>query len=1042
MPKFFIERPVFAWVIAAFILLLGALALPRLAVERFPAIAPPTITITAVYPGASPQTMNDGVVSLIERQLSSVKRVLYFESSSDTSGSATITVTFQPGTDPELAQVDVQNRIKAIEPRLPQAVRQNGLTIESAGSSFLMVVMLTSKGAADLTVLSDTMSRQVLEELKRVPGVGRAQLFGAEPAMRVWVDPAKLVAYQLTMADVSDAIAAQNAPIAPGRVGESPTVEGQRVSVPLTAGGQLETVEQFAAVMLRANADGSRVTLADVARLELGLQSHALSARESGQPAVAAAILLAPGANALATARGIKARLHELAATLPPDMHAGVPFDTTPFVQVSIEKVVKTLFEAMALVFVVMLLFLQNLRYALIPALVVPIALMGTFAVMLAAGVSVNVLTMFGMVLAIGIIVDDAIVVVEGVERIMAREGLPPKAATVRAMQELTGAVVGITLVLTAVFIPMAFASGSVGAIYRQFSLAMAVSILLSAFLALTLTPALCATLLRPVAAHPHGPQRGFFGAFNRGFDRLTLRYGGAVGGLTRRIGRTMLVYLALVLALGFALRALPSAFLPDEDQGYFISSVQLPAEATAERTLDVVRAYERHALSRPAVRSTDVVLGFSFSGAGSNAALIFTNLKDWNERDTTVQDEVAAADAAMAQRVEGQVMNLVPPSVDNLGNAAGFSLRLIDRANRGADALNAAQGQLLGLAAENPKLGLVYPEGLPPGSTVRLDIDRAKADALGVPFTSISDTLSVAMGSRYVNDFPNRGRMQQVILQAEAGHRMQVDDVLRLHVRSSSGRLVTLSELVRPVWTTQPVQLVRYQGYPAARIAGMAAPGVSSGVAMAEMERLAAQLPAGYTLEWTGQSLQERQSGDQAPMLLALSILVVFLVLAALYESWSIPAAVLLVVPLGLLGAVAAVSLRGLTNDVFFKVGMITVIGLSAKNAILIVEFARQLQGEGLGLRQAVTEAAKLRLRPIVMTSMAFVLGVVPLMLASGAAAETQRAIGTGVFGGMVSATVLAVVFVPVFYVLVQRFVLRWRRPKGAASAAEGITR
>ncbi|MCD2515638.1 multidrug efflux RND transporter permease subunit [Massilia sp. G4R7] len=1023
MPQFFIRRPVFAWVIALFIVLFGLIAIPKLPIARYPSVAPPTVSIAASYPGATPQALNDSVVSLIERELSGVRNMLYFESSTDASGSASVVVTFKPGTDAEMAQVDVQNKLKAIEPRLPQAVRQNGLSVESATSSFLMIVGLRGKaGQFDETELSDYMARNVVEELRRIDGVGRVQLFGAEQALRVWVEPAKLTGYGLTMSDVSSAIAQQNAQIAPGSVGASPAVAGQRVTIPLTVQGQLDSPEKFAAIVLRANADGSQVVLGDVARVELGAQSYGFDNRENGQTATAAAVQLAPGANAVRTAEGVRARMAELSAALPEGMMFSVPFDTAPFVKISIEKVIHTLAEAMVLVFLVMYLFLQNVRYTLIPALVAPIALLGTFAVMLLAGYSVNVLTMFGMVLAIGIVVDDAIVVVENVERLMTSEGLSPREATLKAMREITGAVIGITLMLTAVFLPMALAAGSVGVIYRQFTLSMAVSILFSAFLALSLTPALCATLLKPVAAGQHA-QHGFFGWFNRRFHAMTQAYGRGVHRLLARAGRVMLVFAALCAVLAWGFLQLPSSFLPEEDQGYYMTSIQLPADATSERTLDAVKRFEAHAASRPGIDSYFSVLGFGFSGSGQNAAMVYTLLKDWDKRgDATSRKEVQAADEAMAELPEGSAMNLMPPAIEELGTSSGFSLRLQDRGTHGPAALKAAEEQLLALAAQSKVVTSVYTDGLPAGTAVRLEIDRRKAEALGVSFANISDTLSAAMGSQYVNDFPNKGRMQQVILQADAGARMQVEDVLRLYVRNAQGGMVALSEMVAPVWTDMALQTTRYLGYPSTRISGSAAPGTSSGEAMAEMERLAQQLPRGFSLAWTGQSLQERQSASQAPMLMALSMLVVFLVLAALYESWSIPFSVMLVVPLGLLGAVAAVLVRGLPNDVFFKVGMITVIGLSAKNAILIVEFAKQLREQGASLVEAAVRASVLRLRPILMTSLAFGLGVVPLMVASGASAETQHAIGTGVFGGMLSATVLAVFFVPVFFVVVMQ--------------------
>ncbi|QJQ02941.1 efflux RND transporter permease subunit [Herbaspirillum rubrisubalbicans] len=1021
MPRFFIDRPIFAWVLALFIVLLGVIAMSQLPIARYPSVAPPSVSINATYPGATPQTMNDGVISLIERELSGVKNLLYFESSADTSGSAQISVTFKPGTDPELAQVDVQNKLKAIEARLPQTVRQNGVTVESAASGFLLMVSLTSTdGRYDEVRLSDYLARNIVEELRRVDGVGRVQLFGAEQAMRIWIDPFKLNAFGLTVGDISAAISQQNAQIAPGRLGDSPTVPGQQIAVPLTVQGQLQSPGQFAAIVLKAKPDGSRVLLGDVARVELGAQSYAFSNREDGKPAGVAAVQLSPGANAVRTAAAIQARMDELRPSLPPGMHFSLPYNTAPFVKISIQKVVQTLIEAMVLVFLVMYLFLQNVRYTIIPAIVAPIALLGTLAVMLAVGYSVNVLTMFGMVLAIGIIVDDAIVVVENVERIMAQEGLGPREATIKAMREITGAIVGITLVLTAVFIPMALAGGSVGVIYRQFALAMAVSILFSAFLALSLTPALCATLLQPVAPGHHD-KRGFFGAFNRGFMRLTARYESVLGRLVARGLRMMLVYAALSALLVLGLQALPSAFLPEEDQGYFMTSFQLPADATAERTARAVDQFEQYLKTRQDIGANLSVLGFGFSGSGPNAAMAFTELKDWKQRHgSNAANEAHQAQAAMEAAGDGMVMSLLPPAIEELGNSSGFAMRLQDRANQGYDALKAAEAQLLALAAKSSKLSGVYSDGLPAGASIQLDVDRHKAAALGVSFANISDTLSAAMGSFYVNDFPNQGRMQQVILQARADARMQIEDVMKLYVRNQSGGMVPLAELVKASWRVVPTQLQRYQGFPAVRISGSAAPGVASGEAMAEMERLAQQLPPGFAVAWTGQSLQERLSAAQAPLLMALSMLVVFLVLAALYESWSIPLSVMLVVPLGLIGAVLAVILRDLPNDVFFKVGMITVIGLSAKNAILIVEFAKQLHTEGMALVPAAIRAAVLRLRPILMTSLAFALGVVPLMLASGASAETQRAIGTGVFGGMVSATLLAVLFVPVFFVVV----------------------
>jgi multidrug efflux pump len=1038
MPQFFIDRPVFAWVIALFIILAGIIAIPKLPIARFPPVAPTTVSISASYPGATPQTMNDAVVSLIERELSGVKNIMYFESVSDSSGSASVTVTFKPGTNPEMAQVDVQNKLKAIEPRLPQTVRQNGLSVDSAASLFLMIIGLKSDdGRLDEAALNGYMKRNIIEELERIEGVGRVQLFGSDQAMRIWVDPAKLISYGLSMSDLTTAIGQQNVQIAPGSIGAAPALSGQRVTVPLTVQSQLSTPEAFAAIVLRANTDGSRLALGDVARIELGSESYGFINRENGKVATAAAVQLSPGANAVRTAEAITARMAELSRSMPAGMSYSIPFNTAPFVKISIEQVLHTLVEAMLLVVLVMFLFLQNLRYTLIPAIVAPIALLGTFAAMYAIGFSINVLTMFGMVLAIGLIVDDAIVVVENVERIMAEEGLSPRDATIKAMREITGAVIGITLVLTAVFIPMTFASGSVGEIYKQFSLSMAVSILLSAFLALTLTPALCAALLKPTASDAHN-KRGFFGWFNRHFEYLLDGYEVRVRKLIALSGRVMAVFLALCAVLLFSLRNLPSSFLPEEDQGYFMAAIQLPADATLERTLDVVGIYEKHIAARAAIISNFVTVGFGFSGSGSNTAQIFSTLDDWGKRNgATPEAEAALVQQAMAGVTDGSVTMMLPPAIDDLGTSSGFTLRLQDRSNQGPAALKAATAKLLELAAQSQLVSGVYPDSLPAGAGIRLDIDRSKAEALGLSFDQISHLLSTAMGSNYVNDFPNSGRMEQVIVQAEASSRMQIDDVLKLYVRNASGDMVPLSEVATPVWSEMPRQLFRYQGFPAIRISGNAVPGVSSGAAMVEMERLAAQLPPGFAVAWTGQSLEERRSASQAPMLIALSMLVIFLVLAALYESWSIPLSVMLVVPLGLLGAVVAVLLRGMPNDIFFKVGMITVIGLSAKNAILIVEFAKQLRAEGGSLVEAAVTAARLRLRPIVMTSLAFGLGVVPLMVARGASAATQHAIGTGVFGGVLTGTLLAIFFVPVFFIVVMSLQERLQLSKNSQQSA-----
>lgn len=1017
--QFFIKRPIFAWVIAIFIILFGVLSIPKLPISRFPSVAPPSISIYATYPGATPETLNDSVVTLIERELSGVKNLLYYSATSDATGQATITATFKPGTDPELAQVDVQNKIKSVEPRLPQSVRQQGLMVEAASSGFLMMVGISSTNDQFKEIdLSDYLVRNVVEELKRVEGVGRIQSFGSEKAMRIWIDPNKLVSYQLSIKDVTSAIQAQNAPISPGSVGSLPAVKGQMITLPLTAEGQLATVEEFKNITLKANQGGAQVKLQDVARVELGAQNYSFSILENGKSATALAIQMSPGGNAVKTSEAVKAKVDELSKVLPKGMQYSIPYDTAPFVKISIEKVIMTLLEAMVLVFIVMYLFLHNIRYTLIPSIVAPIALLGTFAVMLISGFSINVLTMFGMVLAIGIIVDDAIVVIENVERIMATEGLSPVEATSKAMKEITSPIIGITLVLIVVFLPMAFASGSVGIIYRQFTVTMAVSIAFSAFLALTLTPALCATLLKPIAADHQ--KKGFFTWFDHFFDRVNKKYETILVKLLKHVFTVMIVFVALTGFLLFAFKSIPTAFLPEEDQGSFITSFQLPADASQERTLAIVKSFENLLKSRESIKENVSVLGFGFSGSGNNTAIAFTNLKDFKERDTSAADEVNAVNAAMSESTEGTIMSVLPPAIEEMGTSSGFTVRLQDKGNLGMQALIDAQNQLIGMSYKSKKLAYVYPEGLPPGNSVDLKIDRNKAEALGVNFADVTDTISSSMGSMYVNDFPNQGRMQQVIVQVDANSRMKVPDILNLNVINSNGALVKLSEIVTPVWQQSPQQYNRYNGRPSLSIAGAGAEGVSSGEVMKEMEQLIEQLPEGIGYEWTGQSLQEKQSEAQTTFLLALSMLVVFLVLAALYESWSIPLSVMLVVPLGVIGAVIAVWIRGIPNDIFFKVGLITIIGLSAKNAILIVEFAKMLKEEGMTLIEATVAAAKLRLRPILMTSLAFTAGVIPLVIASGASSETQHAIGTGVFGGMVSATILAIFFVPVFFVFV----------------------
>ncbi|WP_454852999.1 multidrug efflux RND transporter permease subunit [Rhizobium binxianense] len=1031
MPHFFIERPVFAWVVAIFFVLAGVIAIPLLPIAQYPNVAPPQISISTNYVGASPEDMYQSVTQPIEEELNGVPGLIYFESTSDSSGRIAITVTFAPGTNIGEAQVEVQNRISRVEPRLPRSVVQQGMRVEQAGSGFLMMVSLTSTdGAVDAVGLGDYLSRNVLNEIRRVPGVGSAQLFATQRSMRIWLDPDKMLGLRLTADDVVTAIEAQNAQVSAGRIGAQPNPITQQTSATVLVQGQLTSPGEFGAIVLRANPDGSSVRLRDVGRVEVGGESYNFSSRLNGKPSAAIGVQLSPTGNALSTSEGVRSTMKELSRYFPPGLEYEVPYDTTPFVEVSIEKVLHTLAEAMVLVFIVMFLFLQNIRYTLIPTIVVPVALLGTCAVMMVTGFSINVLTMFAMVLAIGILVDDAIVVIENVERIMAQEGLPPKEATRKAMHQITGAIVGITLVLTAVFVPMAFFPGAVGIIYQQFSLTMVVSILFSGFLALSLTPALCGSFLKPVSKGHH-EKRGFFGWFNRSFDRSSTRYSSFVGRLIRRPARYMVIYLALLAGLGWTYVHLPTAFLPNEDQGFLLVDIQAPPEASATRTGEVIKQVEDTFLAEKAVDRVVSISGFSFSGAGQNAGLAFITLKDWNERGP---EDSAAAIAARANGKLFQIRDAVtfalsPPPIQGLGTTSGFSFRLQDRGGLGQQALAQARDQLLVEASKSPVLAGLRVEGLPDAAQVNLVIDREKANTFGVTFADINSTISANLGSSYVNDFPNAGRMQRVTVQADADKRMSTADLLNLNVRNAEGGMVPLSAFARVDWEKGPAQIVGYNGYPSVRISGQAAPGYSSGDAIAEMERLAGGLPAGFGYEWTGQSLEEIQSGSQAPLLIGLSIVVVFLLLSALYESWSIPLSVMLVVPLGVIGSVCAVMLRGMANDVYFMVGLIAIIGLSAKNAILIIEFAKDLRAGGKPLHEATIEAAHLRFRPILMTSLAFTLGVVPLAIATGASAASQNAIGTGVLGGMISATVLAIFFVPVFFVFVMNIFGR-RKP------------
>ena len=1035
MARFFIDRPIFAWVIALFIMVLGGVAIKTLPIAQYPTVAPPSIVVTVAYPGASAQTLEDSVISVIEREMNGAQGMIYMESTSQANGTGTITISFETGTDPDLAQVDVQNRLSRATPRLPPAVTQQGVRVDKARSNFLLFTILSSDDPNwDPVALGDYASRNVLPELQRIKGVGQAQLFGTEKAMRIWIDPAKLVGLNLSPSDVNTAITQQNAQVASGTIGDLPLAQGQQITATVVVAGQLATVEQFGNIVLRANPDGSTVRLKDVARIEIGGQAYSTTARLNGKPAAGIGVQLSPSGNALETAELIKGRMKELQKFFPHGMKYAIPYDSTTFIQISIHQVVETLIEAVILVFIVMYIFLQNFRYTIIPTIVVPVALLGSFACLLAMGFSVNVLTMFGMVLVIGIVVDDAIVVVENVERIMSEEGLPPLQATRKAMGQISGAIIGVTVVLMSVFVPLAFFAGAVGNIYRQFSAVMVSSIAFSAFLALSLTPALCATLLKPVEAGHHHDKRGFFGWFNRTFNRGAKRYEGIVGAIMKRSGRALVVFVLLIGIVGLMFTRLPNSFLPNEDQGYVIANIQLPPGASAERTGAVLRAMEDYVMKQPEYANMVAVTGFSFSGQGQNMGLAFIPLKSWDDRKGDGHDAQSFANRItmhMGALRDSFIFVVSPPPIPELGTGTGFSFRLQDRGGNGHAALVAARNQMLGMAMQSKVLTGIRPEGLEDAPQLKLNIDRDKAQALGVTFGAINQALSTSLGSAYVNDFPNAGRLQRVIVQADAKDRMQPDDLLRINALNSQGHPVPLSSFASTEWVTGPMQTVRYNGYPSMKITGEPGKGYSSGQALEEMQRLAAQLPPGFAFEWTGQSREEILSGSTVFVLIGFALLAVFLALAALYESWSIPVAVLLVVPLGVLGSLLAATMRGLSNDVYFKVGLITIIGLAAKNAILIVEFAKDLQEQGKSPFEAALEAAHLRFRPIIMTSLAFILGVLPLVIASGAGAAGQRAIGTGVMGGMITATALGVFFVPVFFVVIRGFFKGSKRQK-----------
>ncbi len=1038
LSRFFIDRPIFAWVVAIVIMLAGALAIRGLPIAQYPDIALPQVAVQAVYPGASAKTVEDSVTQVIEQKMKGLDGLLYMSSSSDSSGAATVTLTFEGGTNIDIAQVQVQNKLQTATALLPQEVQQQGLSVVKATRNFLLVVGLYSAdGKSSDNDLADYIASNLQDQLSRVDGVGDVQLFGAQYAMRIWLDPAKLASFAITPADVIAAIRAQNAQVSAGQLGGAPSTPGTALNATISAQSRLQTPEQFQAIILRTTPDGAHVFLRDVARVELGAENYGSIAKYNGKPAAGLAIKLAPGGNALDTAKAVKARVEELSATFPPGVEYVIPVDSTPFIQQSIEEVVKTLVEAIVLVFLVIFLFLQNWRATLIPTIAVPVVLLGTFGVLAAFGYSINTLTMFGLVLAIGLLVDDAIVVVENVERLMEEEGLSPREASRRSMDEITGALIGIALVLAAVFVPMAFFGGSQGVIYRQFSITLVSAMALSVLVALVLTPALCATLLKPKAKGHAVTKSGFFGWFNRNFDHASGRYQEQVRRILGNGGRWMLIYAGIIVILALLFVRLPTAFLPEEDQGNVITLVQLPPGATAERTQVVLKRVREHYTKDDAVLAVFTVSGFSFSGAGQNAGIAFVRLKPFEERKARDLKAPAVAERAMAEfggYRDAMVFAVVPPAVPELGTSSGFDFQLQDVGGVGHDALMAARGQMLGMAGEDPTLAGVRPNGQDDTPQLRIDVDQAKAGALGLTTADINSSLSAALGGAYVNDFIDRGRIKKVFVQADAPFRMSPEDLERWYVRNDKGQMVPFSAFATTRWTVGSPRLERYNGLSSVNIQGAPAPGKSSGEAMKTMEALAAKLPPGIGYEWTGLSLQERESGAQAPALYTLSILVVFLLLAALYESWTIPLSVIMVVPLGVIGAVLATTLRGLSNDIYFQVGLLTTMGLAAKNAILIVEFAKDRHRAGADLVEATLEAVRIRLRPILMTSLAFVFGVLPLAIANGPGSGSQHAIGTGVIGGMISAVALAIFFVPLFFVLVQRHLGRAPRTEEAA--------
>jgi multidrug efflux pump len=1034
LAKFFIDRPIFAWVIAIIILLSGVLALRGLPVSSYPAVAPPALSVTLTYPGASAQAVEETAVSLVELELNGIEHLLYMESASEL-GRGSITLTFEAGTNLDAASVETQNRIKRAEARLPEEVRRMGITVAKSARNYLMFVTLTSPDKSYNNIgLGSYAAAHVLDGILRVPGVGEAMLMGTEYSMRIWLKPERLHAFGLTPGDVKSAVSSQNVQLATGELGQLPGVNEQQLNAIIVTRGRLTTVEEFNNIIVRSNSDGSTVRLRDVARVELGAADYSVTTRLDKEPSASIAIRLAPGANALDTANAVKERMAEMGKFFPPGINWIVPYDTSKFVEISIHEVVTTLAEAMLLVFLVMYLFLENFRATLIPAIVVPVALTGAVVGLYALGYSINTLTLFAMVLAIGVVVDDAIVVVENVERIMSEEGLPPREATRKAMGQIFNAIIAITLVLIAVFIPMAFFSGSVGAIYRQFAVTLVLAIMFSVLMALTLTPALCATLLRHTPGHEIRPSTGFFGWFNRFFARTTNGFQSTTARILKRTGRYMTIYAVILGVVGFLFMKLPTSFLPDEDQGYFISMIQLPAGATRGRTLEVLSQVEDFYLKQPEVEHVIGVAGFSFVGRGQNAAIAFVRLKDWDDRplpENAAGSVVMRAMKTLSRIKQAMVFAMNVPPIPELAAVGGFDFRLQDVGGQGRDKLLEARNMVLGMASKNPLLMGVRPEGQEPAPQLRIDINQEKARALGIEPAVLNDTLQSALGVAYINDFPREGRVLRVQMQADAKSLSTPDEILRLPIRNAQGGMVQLAEIARARWTVGMPKLDRYNGIPAMKVSGGAAPGHSTGEAMAAMQEIAKQLPPGFGFEWSGTSREENQSGSQASLLFGLSVVAVFLCLAALYESWSVPLAVILVVPIGVLGALLAVMLRGLPNDVYFKVGLIVIIGLSTKNAILIIEFARTLQDQGKNLVEATLEACRLRFRPILMTSIAFILGVLPLAISTGAGANGRHAIGTGVMGGMISATALAIFFIPVFFVVVRRLFPGKPRPQ-----------